>query len=72
MIFVYFNYSAFKDPSIAHKEQQQQFEVSDDSIIDRSGYLSMGAAMRHCQLQWRSIFQEHFTISLTQFSDTKQ
>ena len=48
------------------KQQQQQFAVSDDSIIDRSGYLSMGAAMRHCQLQWGSIFQEHFTISLTQ------
>ena len=48
------------------KQQQQQFAVSDDSIIDRTGYLSMGAAMRHCQLQWGSIFQEHFTISLTQ------
>ena len=52
------------------KQQQQQFAVSDDSIIDRTGYLSMGAAMRHCQLQWGSIFQEHFTISLTQFSVT--
>ena len=52
------------------KQQQQQFAVSDDSIIDRTGYLGMGAAMRHCQLQWGSIFQEHFTISLTQFSVT--